>query len=268
MPEQAPRPIRLIQSHEIMKFRTFTNLNERRKRTIPKKVTIIVRSTTELTGNRLTSHPTKEQTIPDTTNHDATKQSLIFFPNMRRIKELQRAMNIQQRTTTKTLTTAKISSNLVTPGIKNSSPKMLNKASQITKQGQTRPNPSQGTRVPLKANLSSTSRKKMNRTMNRTTLTNHCKQTINPTNLSRPKSKIAPKQAKPKPNPRKKQGHPVGPSSRLRTAPTQAKGWRRDQTTLQTADRSFRKLSEASKEASIPCKAVGKYIDLTTLTLP
>ena len=41
-------------SHEIMKFRIFTNLNKRRKRAIPKKVTIIVRSTTKPTWNTLT----------------------------------------------------------------------------------------------------------------------------------------------------------------------------------------------------------------------
>ena len=85
MPEQAPRPVRLIQSYEIMKFRIFTNLNKKRKRPIPKKVTIIVRSPTEPTRNRLTTNTTKKKTIPDTTYHNGTKQCLISFTNMRRI---------------------------------------------------------------------------------------------------------------------------------------------------------------------------------------
>ena len=37
MPEQASRPISLIQPHEIVKLRIFANLNERRKRAVPKK---------------------------------------------------------------------------------------------------------------------------------------------------------------------------------------------------------------------------------------
>ena len=103
VPEQASWPIRLIQTHEIVKFRIFTNLDKRRKRATPQKMTIIIRSTTKPTRNRLTPHPTKKQTIPNTTDHDVPKQSLIPFSNMRRIKKLQRAMNIKQRTTTKTL---------------------------------------------------------------------------------------------------------------------------------------------------------------------
>ena len=62
--------------------------------------------------------------------------------------------------------------------------------------------------------------------------------------------------------------HPEGPSNRPRTAPTLAKGWRRDQTRLWIEDRSFRKPSEASKEASIPWRAAGKSMDLTTRTRP
>ena len=37
MPKQTPRPRGLIQLHKIMKLRTFTDLNKRRKSTIPKK---------------------------------------------------------------------------------------------------------------------------------------------------------------------------------------------------------------------------------------
>ena len=44
-------------------------------------------------------------------------------------------MHIQQRPTPKTCPTAKISCNFITPSIKNSSLEMLNKASQIAKQG-------------------------------------------------------------------------------------------------------------------------------------
>ena len=136
MPEQAPWPMSLILPHEIMKLRTFTDLYKRRKGTFPKQMTIPTRSTTESTVSRLTSNPSKEKTIPDTTNHDATKQSLISFSNMRRIKELQRAMNIYQGSSAKTLSPTQVSSNLIAPSIKNSRPKMLNRTSQVTKQRQ------------------------------------------------------------------------------------------------------------------------------------
>ena len=55
-------------------------------------------------------------------------------------------------------------------------------------------------KIPLETNLSSTSQKKMNRTMPRTPIPNHLKQTINPIDLSRPKGKIASKQAKTEPD--------------------------------------------------------------------
>ena len=50
-------------------------------------------------------------------------------------------MDIQQRPTTKTFPPTEISSNLVSPSIKKSWFEMLNRASQITKQGQTGPRP-------------------------------------------------------------------------------------------------------------------------------
>ena len=171
----------------------------------------MIRSTAEATRKNLITNTTQQKTVPDTTNHNATKQCLISFPNMRRIKELQRAMNIQQRTTTKTLSPTEVSSKLIAPSIKNSRPKMLNGTSQITQQGQTRPNPGKSNRIPPKTNLSSTTRKKMNRTMTRTTITNHVQKTINPTNLSRPKGTISPKQAKPIPHYAKSGVTPSGP---------------------------------------------------------
>ena len=96
MPKQAPRPMTLVHSHEIVKLRMFTNLNKRSKGTFPKKMAITIRSSTEPTGNRLPPNPAKEKTIPNTTYHDTSKQSLINFPNMRRVKELQRAMHISR----------------------------------------------------------------------------------------------------------------------------------------------------------------------------
>ena len=147
MPEQASWPLSLILSQKIMKLRTFTNLNKRRKSTFPKEVTITIRSTTEPTRSRMLPSLLKEKTVPDTTNNDATKQSLISFSNMRRIKELQRAMKIQKGTTPKTSPTTKTSCNPVTPSIKDSSTKMLNRTSQITKQRQTRPRPSKSNRI-------------------------------------------------------------------------------------------------------------------------
>ena len=207
--------------HDFIAASPLAYLNNRRKGTFPKEMTITIRSTTKSTRNRQSPNFIEKETIPNTTNHNATMQSLISFSNMRRIKELQRAMNIQQRTTTKTLTTTKIS----TPNIKDSSPKMLNRTRQITKRRKTRPSPSKSKRIPPKTNLRSTSQKKMDRTMSRTTLANQIQKTMNPTDLSRPKSKIPTKQTKLKPNHAKKAGsHPEGPSNKLRTAPTLAKG--------------------------------------------
>ena len=51
MPEQTPRPKRLIHLHEFVKFRIFTNLNKRWKRAIPKKMTIMIITTTKPTRN-------------------------------------------------------------------------------------------------------------------------------------------------------------------------------------------------------------------------
>ena len=102
MPKQAPRPMPLIHSHEIMKLRIFTDLN-RRKGTFPKQMTITIRCTAKPTKNRLPLDPTQQKTIPDTPNHNTPKQCHISFPNMRRIKELQGAMDIQHRPTSKNL---------------------------------------------------------------------------------------------------------------------------------------------------------------------
>ena len=107
MPVQTPGPMGLFFPHQIMKLRFFTNLNKRRKGTFPKQMTITIWLPTKPTRYNLVPNPTKKKTIPNTTNHDAAKQSLISFPHMRRVKELQGAMNIKQRSTTKTLPTAK-----------------------------------------------------------------------------------------------------------------------------------------------------------------
>ena len=66
-------------------------------------------------------------------------------------------MNIKQGSTAETLPSTEVSSNLIAPSIKNSRPKVLKRTSQITQQGQTRPNPSKSIRVPPKTNLSGTS---------------------------------------------------------------------------------------------------------------
>ena len=83
----------------------------------------------------MASDSAQKVTIPDSANHDTPEQSLISSPNMGRVKQPQRTMDIQERTTTKTLPTAKTSRNLTTPGIKDCSTKMLSGASQITQQG-------------------------------------------------------------------------------------------------------------------------------------
>ena len=90
-----------------------------------------MRSPTKPTRNSLASNPSEKHTIPDTTNHDAPKQRLISFSNMRRIKELQRAIKIQKRPTPKTSPTTKSRSNSTSPSIKNSSSKMLNRTSKV-----------------------------------------------------------------------------------------------------------------------------------------
>ena len=61
----------LIHSQEIMKLRIFTNLNKRRKGTFPKPA-----------WNRLTTHSTQQETIPNPTNKHTPEQRLISLPNM------------------------------------------------------------------------------------------------------------------------------------------------------------------------------------------
>ena len=56
MPKQAPGPLTLIHSREIMKLKNFTDLNERRVSTIPEKMTISITTTTELAKAELTTH--------------------------------------------------------------------------------------------------------------------------------------------------------------------------------------------------------------------
>ena len=124
-------------------------------------------------------------TASDDEWYEAEAPSRTRIPHMRRVKELQRAMNIQQGPTPKTFTITKISCSLVPPASRIAALKMLNRASQISKQGQTVAETSQESKGPIcKANLSSTSRKKVDRTMTRATITNHLQKTISPTNLT------------------------------------------------------------------------------------
>ena len=113
MPEETPGPMSLVLSHEIVKLRIFTNLNKRRKGTFPKKMTIILRSTTKPTRDRLAFNLAQQKTIPSTSNQNTTQQTFITIPDMRRVKKLQRTTNIQQGATPKTLTATKISCSLV-----------------------------------------------------------------------------------------------------------------------------------------------------------
>ena len=79
--------------------------------------------------------PVQEENHSRHSQHDATKQSLISFSNVRRIKELQGAMDIQQRPKAKTFPAAKVSSNLITPSIKNSILEMLNGPARLLSRG-------------------------------------------------------------------------------------------------------------------------------------
>ena len=132
VPKQAPVPLTLIHSHETMKLRIFTNLNKRRVRTIPKKMTIPVSTTTEPTRDKLSTHPPQKKAIPDPTNHNNTQKRLISIPNMRRSKELVRATNIQKRASPKTTPCTEISRNLAPPSRKNGRSEVLNTTSQVT----------------------------------------------------------------------------------------------------------------------------------------
>ena len=66
MPEQAPRPVTLIRSLEIMKLGVFTNLNKRRNSAFPKGVTFS--TTAEPAWHGLFPNPCQKKTIPHPTN--------------------------------------------------------------------------------------------------------------------------------------------------------------------------------------------------------
>ena len=100
MPKQAARPMSLVHSHEIVKLRIFTNLNKRRKRYIPRRD---VHHHPEHHRNDreqadLRTLPSREpfQTPPTIT---LRSKALSLFPDMKRVKKLQGAMEIQQWTT-------------------------------------------------------------------------------------------------------------------------------------------------------------------------
>ena len=172
---------------------------------------LLVRSTTKPTGNWLTSNPTKEETIPNTTHHHTPQQSFIPLPNTSRVKQLQRAKKVQQWATLEALPTAKISSNLTAPGIKNSNLEMLHRTSQVTKKRQHRTIPTHPDRIPPKTNLRGTGGEQVNRPMTWTPFTNHLQQTINSTYLSWSWCKIPAKQTEPKPYYTKGRNTPRGP---------------------------------------------------------
>ena len=103
MPKQTSGPMSLILSHEIMKLRTFTNLNKRSVKVhSPKKVTITIWAPQNRHGTGCPLTLPRRKTIPNTPNHDTPKQSLVSFPDMRRVKKLQGAMYIWQRPAPKT----------------------------------------------------------------------------------------------------------------------------------------------------------------------
>ena len=77
MPQQTPRPGRLIRLHEIMKLRMVTNLNQRWKRTLPKKGDHHCPCSHRTDGTRCHLTFCSRKNIPDTANKDTPEQSLI-----------------------------------------------------------------------------------------------------------------------------------------------------------------------------------------------
>ena len=93
--------------------------------TFSKKMTITIRTTTEPSWHRLSSHSHQQETFPDTTFQDTPKPRLISFTNVGRRKELQCTSNVQERTAPEPFLGTKVCSNLVSPSMKNRRFKML-----------------------------------------------------------------------------------------------------------------------------------------------
>ena len=96
MPQKAPGPTILIHHQEIMEFRMFTDLNQRRKRTIPEEKTITISTTTKPARHSLTLHSSQQKAIPNSTSKDTPDHSLISLPNMVRVQELQGTLTSSQ----------------------------------------------------------------------------------------------------------------------------------------------------------------------------
>ena len=81
----------------MVKFRIFTNLNQRRVRTFPKEVPISISLTAEAAWNDFSPGMTEKKSVPNTPNHDASEQSVVPFSYMWGMQELKGASNVQHR---------------------------------------------------------------------------------------------------------------------------------------------------------------------------
>ena len=86
MPKKTTRPMSSILAHKRKELRIVAELNKRGESTIPKKVTIIIRCTTEPTRNVFLLNFTMQEAIPDSPGKNGSKQHFVSFPEMGRNK--------------------------------------------------------------------------------------------------------------------------------------------------------------------------------------
>ena len=96
-----------------------SNFNTGRKGAFPEKVPIIVRSTTESAPDVFSFDLTESETIPNPTRSNGLQQHFVSFSLVRIGKELMRTIYVETMLTSKSLSLAKVISNIIMPCLTN-----------------------------------------------------------------------------------------------------------------------------------------------------
>ena len=160
MPQETPSPMTLVHSHEIVKFRIFTDLNKKRIGTFREEVPITVSTTARATGNRLRPHSAQRKPMPNTHPQEYNEAAPYLFPEHETSEGA--AENKQYPKREPPPNPSRVQGSVETSfrhAFKSSRPVMLNRPSQITQPRQTRARPAGHVGVPPKPNSRSTSNK-------------------------------------------------------------------------------------------------------------
>ena len=165
MPEQATRPTSTISPQLGEKLRTVAKLHRRRKRTVPKEMTIIIRCITKPASLRFWPCLTKNHSIHLQEVWPSTTFCLFLSGEKRQV--VDESHKYRSRGLPKPFSLSQISSYLVLPSLPTGATEVLDGASHHAQRREARPNPTSLLGIPVERNFLGRVKKDMDGPMTR-----------------------------------------------------------------------------------------------------